>query len=83
MSLFEYKIICYNLTLNLKLLLIANCKVYVTQAIYSILNFSFNNFIALIMFNPLSVIMNVILYFKFHILIKLINNLQIFSVVWG
>ena len=71
MSLFERKIICYNLTLDLKLLLIANCKVCAAQAIHSILNSSFNNFAALIMFDPLSVVMDVVLYSKFHILITI------------
>jgi len=59
MNLFECKIIYYNLTLDLKLLLITNCKVCAVQAIYSILNSSFNNFAALIIFDLLSIVIDI------------------------
>ncbi len=82
MSLLTRKISFCNSSDDFKSLFTTNCNVCAAQAICSTLgNSSFNNFIAFIILEILSVVTDITLYSKFQLLIILTKDSQTFSAV--
>ena len=82
MSLLTRKISFCNSSDDFKSLFTTNCNVCAAQAICSTLgNSSFNNFIAFIILELLSVVTDITLYSKFQLLIILTKDSQTFSAV--